>query len=176
MNASIEVLSSKEHIERNISMYAGDISNKTEIYYDFEGENFKSFNFNGALVKIYSEIVDNSLDHVLSSNIDSKKIYVNISDDLITVANFSVLKVFGDVKCKGKIIENCCRPKYIIEKTFSSTKFKINSKTIGIHGLGIKILPVLCKYLEITVSDGLDYYKYIKDDETCLLQDIQSAV
>src|SRR5690606_22141412 len=87
--------------------------------------------------------------------------------------------MFDKAEINGQIKDNICIPELIVTNTKASSKFDTTSDTVGMNGLGLKVIIPLCKYYEVLIKINNDVFLYKpldtnKDDRIKLIKDIQN--
>lgn len=150
----IEIKTDREHLLLIPEMYIGSMSNTEIEDFFLEEDKFvlKKIEYIPSLLKIISEIIDNSIDESIRSNFQySNKISIDITDTSISIIdNGRGLPV--------KIISGT--EMYMPEAAFtlarsgSNFKDKETKKEIGTHGIGSFATNVFSKKFEVTTYDG----------------------
>ncbi len=151
-----QVLDEIEHIRKRTGMYAGSVAEQasTEWVYNLETKRMEKqeISYIPALVKIFSEILDNSIDESRRAPEVLDTIRVSFEEDgTITVQD------------NGRGIPVEVHPQtgqYIAETVFSNLRAGSNfnddedAQLIGTNGVGSTITSVLSSYFKIESCDG----------------------
>ena len=151
-----QVLDEIEHIRKRTGMYAGSVAEQasTEWVYNLETKKMQKqeISYIPALVKIFSEILDNSIDESRRAPEVLDTIRVSFEDDgTITIQD------------NGRGIPVEVHPQtgqYIAETVFSNLRAGSNfndeedAQLIGTNGVGSTITSVLSSYFRIESCDG----------------------
>lgn len=156
LSQTYQVLDEIEHIRKRTGMYAGSVAEQTneEWIYDSSIKKMvkKNISYIPALVKIFSEILDNSIDESRRAPdvLDSIRVSFDDSGEI-------------SIQDNGRGIPVEIHPqtgKYIAETVFSSLRAGSNfnddedAQLIGTNGVGSTLTNVLSTYFKVESCDG----------------------
>ena len=149
-------LTPEQHILLRPSMYIGSVvTEKCEKYIfnkntgKFES---KEVNFNAGFLKLFDEIISNSVDE--SKRPDSKlntiKVFVSKSDNSITVFDN------GGIPVEMHKIEKKYVPELCFASPMSGSNFNDNEnrEVVGTHGIGSSAVAIMSSEFKIETADG----------------------
>lgn len=132
---AVEILSDKEHVLRRPAMYIG--STVKEPHERFLNGKYQTIEYTPGLVKIISEIIDNSIDEAIRTNFEfANKIVVNISNTEVVVSdNGRGIPQSDVITPEGDTIPG---PFAAWTRTKAGSNFGDDKdrKTIGMNGVG----------------------------------------
>ena len=106
-----KILTDREHIVSRPQMYIGGISIERSSHFVLEGSKFvlKEIDYNPGFIKIFDEILDNSVDESKrkDSKLDTIKISVDRNSGMITVWDNGGMPVQKDKTSKIYVPEMC---------------------------------------------------------------------
>lgn len=156
-----QVLDEIEHVRKRTGMYAGSISlqTSTEWIYDIATKKMerKEVSYIPALVKIFSEILDNAIDEAKRAPETLDVIRVDFEDD-------GYISVYDN----GRGIPVEIHPqtnKYVAETIFSNLRAgsnfddSVDQSLIGTNGVGSTITNILSENFKIESCDGKQMLK-----------------
>lgn len=156
MNREFKVLDDRTHVLERPGMYVGGIKliEQSQWVLDSETSRFKykSLQVVPALMKIFSEIIDNSIDVAIDTNFAAaNKIQVKIDNKSVTVIDNGIgipvkkLEDSNDERTLPEIAWTTLR---------SGTSFGDNREKIGTNGLGSVATNIFSKVFIATSDDG----------------------
>lgn len=156
-------LTPEQHILLRPSMYIGSVvTEKCEKYIfnkntgKFES---KEVNFNAGFLKLFDEIISNSVDE--SKRPDSKlntiKVFVSKSDNSITVFDN------GGIPVEMHKIEKKYVPELCFASPMSGSNFNDNEnrEVVGTHGIGSSAVAIMSSEFKIETADGKNKFSQI---------------
>lgn len=157
-----QVLSEREHIRKRVGMYAGQVAPHTDNEYVFNSVSNKMENrkitYIPALIKIFSEIVDNAIDEYKRHPNVLNAIRVEISKNEISVSDNGA----------GIPVElHPATGQYVPETVFTNLRAGSNFNddeermTIGTNGVGSSICVILSSVFKVETCDGKN--KFIQE-------------
>jgi DNA topoisomerase-2 len=163
-----QVLSERDHIRARPGMWVGDISlnKRLEWIYNLETKRMEKRNIEyiPALVKCFSEILDNSIDESRRHPDTLTMIKVNFEDDgsIIVLDNGKGIPVekYENAMVVGDVIDSKLVGKYVPEVVFTNLRAGSNfddtqdQQLIGTHGVGSSCVVVLSSEFKIETCDG----------------------
>lgn len=152
---SYQVLSERDHIRSRPGMYCGQVDphTATEFLYDLTTKKMikKDVTYSPALIKIFSEIIDNAIDEYKRHPDILKSIKIDITPTTITVQDDGA----------GIPVElHHQTGKYVPETVFTNLRAGSNfndeedRQLIGTNGVGSSITAVLSSSFEVDTCDG----------------------
>ena len=154
-----QVLTELEHVRMRVGMYAGSSSLETrdEFIFNLHNNTFenKSIEYIPALIKIVSEVLDNSVDEHKRNPDKLNKLIVTISDDEICIEDNGGIPVVIHKEFD----------KYVPEIIFGTLRSGSNysdeeeQSLIGSNGYGSKLSNILSDYFIVETSDGINNFK-----------------
>ena len=146
-------LTPTEHILKRPSMYIGNITRNKSNEFVFENNKIikKEIEYVPAFIKIFREVLDNSVDENIKTNGKfANKIKISIKDKVIQIED-------NGRGLSSVIDEEYHIPKAVLALTNSMTgsNFHDNSNTIGQNGVGAFGTCVFSKIFEMDTSDGI---------------------
>ena len=156
-------LTPEQHILLRPSMYIGSVvTEKCEKYIfnkntgKFES---KEVNFNAGFLKLFDEIISNSVDE--SKRPDSKlntiKVFVSKSDNSITVFDN------GGIPVEMHKIEKKYVPELCFASPMSGSNFNDNEnrEVVGTHGIGSSAVAIMSSEFKIETADGKNKFSQV---------------
>lgn len=156
-------LTPEQHILLRPSMYIGSVvTEKCERYIfnkstgKFES---KEVNFNAGFLKLFDEIISNSVDE--SKRPDSKlntiKVFVSKSDNSITVFDN------GGIPVEMHKIEKKYVPELCFASPMSGSNFNDNEnrEVVGTHGIGSSAVAIMSSEFKIETADGKNKFSQV---------------
>lgn len=156
-------LTPEQHILLRPSMYIGSVvTEKCEKYIfnkstgKFES---KEVNFNAGFLKLFDEIISNSVDE--SKRPDSKlntiKVFVSKSDNSITVFDN------GGIPVEMHKIEKKYVPELCFASPMSGSNFNDNEnrEVVGTHGIGSSAVAIMSSVFKIETADGKNKFSQV---------------
>lgn len=154
-NRDFKVLNDREHVLQRSGMYIGGTKLVTQEQWIIDQEsgkmNCKNVDVVPGLLKIFNEIIDNSIDVAIDTNFErGNKIKVNIDSKSVTVTDNGIgipVKAFSkdDPRTIPEIAWTTLR---------SGTSFGDNREKIGTNGLGSVATNIFSKVFNATSDDG----------------------
>ena len=160
MNQTIKQLSQIEHVLKRPSMYVGSIvrEKKEEFLLGEDSSNFKFHlgerEYVPALIKIFNEIIDNSIDEFVRTNGEkSNKIKINMTKEYFEcedngrgIPNTTMETLNGETKYQAEVA---------FTEMLSGANYENDDEaTIGTNGLGSKAASIFSKKSIIKNHDG----------------------
>lgn len=169
MSKSIEqqfkVLDEIEHIRKRPGMYVGSIVPHTAVEYVYDQESTKMISkeitYNPGLVKIFSEILDNSIDEHKRNPLKLNTIKVDFESD----GTFSIWDNGGI-----PVVIHKEQGQYVPEVIFSNLRAGSNfndeddQALIGTNGVGSTLSNVLSTKFVVETCDGINHFKQVFTD------------
>lgn len=156
-----KIYNDEQHIKNNLNMYTGDLSCTMVHLYNLNTKKIESLNISMASKKILEEIIENILDYLLTEDVE-RKFIVN-SGETLEFINPIKMKMYDRAEINGVIQDNVCIPELIMN-TKASSKFD-ESMTIGMNGLGLKVIIPLCDVYLIQIKIDDKVFNYNPFDE-----------
>lgn len=145
-------LSETEHILQRAGIYIGSIVNKTCNMYVLDNNKFKEkeVTFNPALLKLFDEIVSNSVDeHIRSGSVTKIKVNIDRLTGTISVYDDGGIPVVKHTEYKKWI------PELIFGELRTGSNFDDSERqTAGLNGLGSKLVSVFSTKFIVETCDG----------------------
>lgn len=152
---SYQVLSERDHIRKRVGMYAGQVAphNSDEYIFDLETKKMKKCNITyiPALIKIFSEILDNSIDEFKRHPEILDTIKVDISATEITIADNGAGIPVEIHPATGTYV-----PETVFTNLRAGSNFNDDEErmTIGTNGVGSSIAVILSSLFKVDTCDG----------------------
>lgn len=149
-----KILTDREHIVSRPQMYIGGISIERSSHFVLEGSKFvlKEIDYNPGFIKIFDEILDNSVDESKrkDSKLDTIKISVDRNSGMITVWDNGGMPVQKDKTSKIYVPEMC------MGYSKAGSNFNDNEKreTVGTHGIGAYATNCMSTRFYVETADG----------------------
>jgi len=149
-----KILTDREHIVSRPQMYIGGISIERSSHFVLEGSKFvlKEIDYNPGFIKIFDEILDNSVDESKrkDSKLDTIKISVDRNSGMITVWDNGGMPVQKDKTSKIYVPEMC------MGYSKAGSNFNDNEKreTVGTHGIGAYATNCMSTRFYVDTADG----------------------
>lgn len=156
-------LTPEQHILLRPSMYIGSVvTEKCERYIfnkntgKFES---KEVNFNAGFLKLFDEIISNSVDESKrpNSKLDTIKVFVSKSDNSITVFDN------GGIPVEMHKIEKKYVPELCFASPMSGSNFNDNEnrEVVGTHGIGSSAVAIMSSEFKIETADGKNKFSQV---------------
>lgn len=149
-----KILTDREHIVSRPQMYIGGISIERSSHFVLEGSKFvlKEIDYNPGFIKIFDEILDNSVDESKrkDSKLDTIKISVDRNSGMITVWDNGGMPVQKDKTSKIYVPEMCMG----YSKAGSNFNDNENRETVGTHGIGAYATNCMSTRFYVDTADG----------------------
>lgn len=150
---AIKILSDKEHVLKRPAMYIGSTVSEPHDRFIF-GE-YKTVKYVPGLIKIISEVIDNSIDEAIRTNFEyANKIEVTIDGTTVTVKDNGRGIPQADVTTpEGKVIPS---PVAAWTRTKAGSNFGEDAtrKTVGMNGVGSSLTNIFSKEFIGETCDG----------------------
>lgn len=149
-----KILTDREHIVSRPQMYIGGISIERSSRFVMEGGKFvlKEIDYNPGFIKIFDEILDNSVDESKrkDSKLDTIKISVDRKSGMITIWDNGGMPVHKDKTSKIYVPEMC------MGYSKAGSNFNDNEKreTVGTHGIGAYATNCMSTRFYVETADG----------------------
>lgn len=147
-----QLLSEIDHVIKRLPMYAGnrDISDHNDYVVNDSKISPYILKYTPALVKVISEIIDNSIDEANRGNVN----IIKFNYDRLT--RRIVIEDNGGIPIKKHQDIDMYIPSMIFGMLRSSSNYDDEEQTslIGTNGLGAKLTNITSKYFEVETSDG----------------------
>ena len=170
---NFKLLSDKEHIRLRFAMYGGSKDlQKTDVFVDGE---FKTLPLVGGLLKVISEIIDNSIDeHVRTNQEHAKNISIKIENDIIQIEDdgrgIPVTKVETE---SGSVFQ--AQAAFTMARAGSNFDDD-NRDSIGANGVGSAITFVTSEIFEVKSGDGTKHVDLrCRDGEVISVKKVSSS-
>lgn len=152
-NNKIEVLTDREHVLRRPGMYIGSTKKNTNIRYVFEDEKIvkKEIEFVPALLKMFDEIISNSIDEFIrTEGKHANKIDITVLDNRITVVD-NGRGINHEIETKTGI------PQSVIAftKLKAGANFNDDTFTLGQNGVGAACVAIFSREFEVITCNGI---------------------
>lgn len=156
-------LTPEQHILLRPSMYIGSVvTEKCERYIfnknigKFES---KEVNFNAGFLKLFDEIISNSVDESKrpNSKLNTIKVFVSKSDNSITVFDN------GGIPVEMHKIEKKYVPELCFASPMSGSNFNDNEnrEVVGTHGIGSSAVAIMSSEFKIETADGKNKFSQV---------------
>jgi len=152
---SYQVLSERDHIRKRVGMYAGQIAPHTGDEYVFNLESKKmekrSITYVPALIKIFSEILDNSIDEFKRHPEILDTIRVDISETEISISDNG-----AGIPVELHPVTGTYVPETVFTNLRAGSNFNDDEErmTIGTNGVGSSIAVILSSFFKVDTCDG----------------------
>lgn len=156
-------LTPEQHILLRPSMYIGSVVTEKCERYIFNKNTgkfeLKEVNFNAGFLKLFDEIISNSVDE--SKRPDSKlntiKVFVSKSDNSITVFDN------GGIPVEMHKIEKKYVPELCFASPMSGSNFNDNEnrEVVGTHGIGSSAVAIMSSEFKIETADGKNKFSQV---------------
>lgn len=156
-------LTPEQHILLRPSMYIGSVVTEKCEKYIFNKNigkfELKEVNFNAGFLKLFDEIISNSVDE--SKRPDSKlntiKVFVSKSDNSITVFDN------GGIPVEMHKIEKKYVPELCFASPMSGSNFNDNEnrEVVGTHGIGSSAVAIMSSEFKIETADGKNKFSQV---------------
>ena len=152
---SYQVLSERDHIRKRVGMYAGQIAPHISSEYVFNVDSQKmekrELTYIPALVKIFSEILDNSIDEFKRHPEILDTIKVEISESEISISDNGAGIPVEIHPATGKYV-----PETVFTNLRAGSNFNDDEErmTIGTNGVGSSIAVILSSTFKVDTCDG----------------------
>lgn len=153
-----------EHILQRPNIYIGSIENESINHYTYEDGKIvkKNFIYNQGLIKIISEIIENSTDEsVRSQSCNIIKVNINKDTGKISVYNNGEDGIAIKIHDKEK---KMYLPEFLFSELLTSSNY-VDEQTdslIGINGIGAKATNIFSILFEVEIVDKSRGLKYIQ--------------
>lgn len=156
-------LTPEQHILLRPSMYIGSVvTEKCERYiFNKNTRKFESkeVNFNAGFLKLFDEIISNSVDESKrpNSKLDTIKVFVSKSDNSITVLDN------GGIPVEMHKIEKKYVPELCFASPMSGSNFNDNEnrEVVGTHGIGSSAVAIMSSEFKIETADGKNKFSQV---------------
>ena len=152
-----------EHVLHKPQMYIGDtaLGSHDKFYIDTHDKIVKgSINYCPALIKLFDEIISNSIDEALRTNYAyANKINIKIMGNTIVISDNGRGIPVVDSATKGKTQAEIAFTNLRAGSNFTSDSFI----SIGTHGLGASLVNIMSTVFRAETDDGKKHFKL-----TCL--------
>lgn len=152
---SYQVLSERDHIRKRVGMYAGQIAPHSGDEYIFNLESKKmekrSITYIPALIKIFSEILDNSIDEFKRHSEILDTIKVDISETEISISDNG-----AGIPVELHPVTGTYVPETVFTNLRAGSNFNDDEErmTIGTNGVGSSIAVILSSFFKVDTCDG----------------------
>ena len=152
---SYQVLSERDHIRKRVGMYAGQIAPHSGDEYVFNLESKKmekrSITYVPALIKIFSEILDNSIDEFKRHPEILDTIKVDISETEISISDNG-----AGIPVELHPVTGTYVPETVFTNLRAGSNFNDDEErmTIGTNGVGSSIAVILSSFFKVDTCDG----------------------
>lgn len=158
----IKILSEIEHVLKRPQMYVGSTTPEYFPVYVYEQDKIvlKNLLQVPALIKLFDEIISNSVDEAIRTNFKyATKIKVTYDNGVISVEdNGRGLPIELDK-------ENKWTPEVIFTQLRAGSNFNDNDETkgqvVGQFGVGGSLVPIFSKTFEVESANGMKHYKQL---------------
>lgn len=156
-------LTPEQHILLRPSMYIGSVvTEKCERYIfnkntgKFES---KEVNFNAGFLKLFDEIISNSVDESKrpDSKLDTIKVFVSKYDNSITVFDNGGIPVEMH-KIEKKYVPELCFASPMSGSNFNDDE---NREVVGTHGIGSSAVAIMSSEFKIETADGKNKFSQV---------------
>lgn len=160
MTLEYKKLSEIEHVRARPGMYVGStvIHNTTEyVYNELDNTMCKNdIEYNPAIIKLFSEILDNSIDEAKRN----PQMLNTIKVDFTSNGEISIYDN-GGIPVKIHDVERVYIPELIFSNLRAGSNFNDSDDQalIGTHGLGSTLTNILSTKFIVETCDGKNYYK-----------------
>jgi DNA topoisomerase-2 len=165
MTETVQKISHLDHILKRPDSYVGPTSKTTEQYWVLDGHKFaqKNLTYSPALLKIFDEILVNSIDRnsLFPKLVKSISITVDKETGSIAVENNGPLGGIAVVKNEK---ENIWNPELTFGHLLTSTNYDDTKDRVvgGRNGYGAKLTNIYSSSFAIEVSDSENKIKYVQ--------------
>lgn len=152
---SYQVLSERDHIRKRVGMYAGQIAPHSGDEYVFNLESKKmekrNITYVPALIKIFSEILDNSIDEFKRHPEILDTIKVEISESEISISDNG-----AGIPVELHPVTGTYVPETVFTNLRAGSNFNDDEErmTIGTNGVGSSIAVILSSFFKVDTCDG----------------------
>lgn len=156
---SYQVLSERDHIRKRVGMYAGQIAPHTAVEYVYDSIAKKmqkrEVTYIPALIKIFSEILDNAIDEYKRHPDILSSIRVEFSEKEITISDNGAGIPVEIHPTTGKYV-----PETVFTNLRAGSNFNDDEErmTIGTNGVGSSIAVILSSVFRVETCDGKNRY------------------
>lgn len=150
---AIKILSDKEHVLKRPAMYIGSTTKEPHERFVF-GE-YKTISYVPGLIKIISEVIDNSIDEAIRTNFEfANKIEVKVDAEAVTVKDNG--RGIPQAIVKTPEGEEIPGPVAAWTRTKAGSNFgdDASRKTIGMNGVGSSLTNIFSKAFNGITCDG----------------------
>lgn len=155
-------LSEVEHVLARPGMYLGSVNTTTQLSWILEQGRMieRDMKFTPALLKMFDEIVSNSVDeHLRSGNVSVIRV------NLYPMTGEIVIKDDGGIPVKKHPEYNSYIPEMIFSEFRTGSNFGDEDRTTaGLNGLGSKLTSVFSKEFKVDTSDGKNRFVQVFRD------------
>jgi len=151
----IQVLSDLEHVLKRSSRYIGVTTlTDQDIWYYNMGDDYFTFQnveYIPALIKLFDEVISNSVDVAIKTNFEyANKIDVTVDD------NFEIIITDNGCGLKTDIEPKTGLPMSVVAFTSlrAGSKFDDDSSSIGQNGEGVSLVNIFSKSFDVDTSNG----------------------
>lgn len=159
-------LTAEEHILLRPSMYIGSVvTEKCEKYiYNSVNKKFelKEVNFNAGFIKLFDEIISNSVDESKreGSKLNTIKVIVSDIDNSIIVFDNGGIPVEMHKKEKKYVPDLC----FFSPMSGSNFNDDDNREGVGTHGIGSSAVAIMSKEFKVETADGKNKFVQVSKD------------
>ena len=162
VSSQYQKLDQRTHIETRPSMYVGSIANEEceKWVLTDSGAYFEkvSLTYNAGLLKLFDEILMNSVDEAVKGNVTQIDIEYSPIDGEITVSDNGGIPV---VKHKD---HDQYIPEMIFGEFMAGSNFGDERQGAGMNGFGAKLVVVFSKRFQVLTSDGKKSFSQVFTD------------
>lgn len=152
LSSQYQKLDQRTHIETRPSMYVGSIANEDAEKWvlDDAGNKFEkvALTYNAGLLKLFDEILMNSVDEAVKGNVTQIDISYNPMDGEITVKDNGGIPVVKHKEHDQYI------PEMIFGEFMAGSNFGDDRQGAGMNGFGAKLVVVFSERFSVTTCDG----------------------
>ena len=162
VSSQYQKLDQRTHIETRPSMYVGSIANEEceKWVLTDSGAHFEkvSLTYNAGLLKLFDEILMNSVDEAVKGNVTQIDVEYSPIDGEITVSDNGGIPV---VKHKD---HDQYIPEMIFGEFMAGSNFGDERQGAGMNGFGAKLVVVFSKRFQVLTSDGKKSFSQVFTD------------
>lgn len=158
IDSKYQKLNDIEHVLLRPFMYIGSISNQIDECYLYDGNNIEKLEveYNPGLIKIFDEIISNSVDeHRRNSKLNEIKVTINLDNYEISIWDN------GGIPVKIHSVYKEWIPEMIFSNLKSGSNFNDSEGRIvaGMNGVGSTITNIFSKKFSISTCDGKNKFE-----------------
>ncbi len=165
MAETIEKLSHIDHILKRPDSYVGPTDLTNDLYWILEDEKFvkKNLKYSPAFLKIFDEILVNSIDRnsIYPDSVTKISVSIDKESGTIKIENNGPL---GGIRVEEHPVEKIWNPELTFGHLLTSTNYNDNQKRIvgGRNGYGAKLTNIYSKNFEVIILDSENEKKYVQ--------------